>query len=174
MVRAAGRVDRLASRLKEEVRALDAYLPVYRLQTLAAAIDAAEWNGRVAARLILVLTVVAVALAVFGLYTVTAHGVTLRTREIGVRMALGAGPPQIVAMVLRRAAGQLALGFGVGLLLVLAWSRIFTTGRPEVAVLQWQPLALVATALAVAAAIACSAPACRALRLDPVSAIRHE
>jgi putative ABC transport system permease protein len=174
LIRVSGEGDAVAMQLKDEVRALDPNLPLYRMQTLRTAVRDAQWNGRVASRLIVVLTFIAVALAVFGLYAVTAHNVAARTREIGLRIALGAGPWQVLAMVFRRAAGQLALGFAFGFILVLVWSRVFATGDPDVRVLDWQPLALVSAVLGGAAVLACWMPAWRAVRLDPVTAIRLE
>jgi putative ABC transport system permease protein len=174
LLNVSGEMDTVAAQVREEVRAMDANLPLYRMQTLSAAIRDAQWNGRLAARLVIVLTLLAVALATFGLYAVTAHAVALRTREIGLRVALGAGRPQVLAMVFRRAARQLTLGFALGLVLVVCWSRVFPGGRPGVSVLDWQPLAMIVAVLAVALLIACWAPAWRATRLDPVTAIRQE
>jgi putative ABC transport system permease protein len=174
MLNVSGEMDAVAALLRDEVRAMDANLPLYRMQTLAAAMRDGQWNGRLAARLVIVLTLLSVALATFGLYAVTAHAVALRTREIGLRVALGAGRVQVLGLVFRRATRQLILGFALGVILVMGWSRVFPSGQSGVNVLDWQPLAIVAAVLAVASVVACGAPAWRATRLDPVAAMRQD
>ena len=117
---------------------------------------------------------IAVALSTVGLYAVTAHGVAQRTQEIGVRMALGAQPRQLVALVARRVLIQVGLGFAAGLVCTLGWQRLFSTGRVDLSVMNPAALAAIAVTLAVAALIASLVPARRAIRLDPVAAMRGE
>lgn len=104
-----------ASLLRDEARAIDPNVPLYRMQTLAAAITDAQWNSRVSNYLALTVMILSLVLATVGLYAVTAHGVTLRTREIGVRIALGAQSFQISRLILRSVRIPLTLGllFGV-------------------------------------------------------------
>jgi putative ABC transport system permease protein len=120
------------------------------------------------------LTWIAIALSVAGLYAVATHGVTRQTREIGVRMALGASSWAVVWMVLRTAFGQVALGFVAGIGCTALWDRMFSTGNPAIRATDPQSLALVAVMLIVLAGIACAVPARRAAHLDPLVAIRHE
>lgn len=160
--------------LRTTVLALDADLPVYRIQTMADVVRNAQWNGRVAQRLILLITFIAIALSTVGLYAVTAHGVAQRRQEIGVRMALGAQPRQVVFVVARRALRQLVLGLGAGIVCTLAWQRMFSTDRIDLSIMEPGALGSIAATLAAAALIACYIPARRAIRIDPVTAIRGE
>ena len=164
----------LAARLKDEVAALDANLPVTRVQTMKDVFWTTQWNGRLSNRLILTLTLIAAALSIVGLYAVTMHAVGRQTQEIGVRMALGARPPQIIRMILRQALTQLAIGFLAGIACTWLWTRIFPSGSSSVSASDPQSLAMVAGILLVAAVVACAVPARRAITLDPVAAIRHE
>jgi ABC-type antimicrobial peptide transport system permease subunit len=102
------------------------------------------------------------------------HAVSQRTQEIGVRMALGARPRQVVAMIVRGALVQLGFGFAAGVVCTRLWTGLLPSGSPDVSVTDPGSLALVAAVLAVASVLACVAPARRATRLDPVAAIRHE
>jgi putative ABC transport system permease protein len=174
MARTNGDPAALVPLLRNEVLALDPDLPVYRIQTMADVVRNAEWNARLSQRLILLITFIAVALSTVGLYAVTAHGVAQRTQEIGVRMALGAQPRQVVLIVARRVLLQLVLGLGAGIVCTLAWQRTFSTGRLDLSIMEPAALGAIAATLAVAALIACYVPARRAIRLDPVSAIRGD
>jgi predicted permease len=174
LVRSGIEPGALVPRLRQEVLALDPALPMYRIQTMSEVVRNATWNARMSQRLILLITFIAVALSAAGLYAVTAHGVALRRRELGVRMALGAQPRQVLLLVLRRVLLQLSLGLAAGIVAAIAWDRMFPSGRPGVSILNPLALAAIAITLAIAAVIACAAPARRAIRLDPVAAIRGE
>jgi putative ABC transport system permease protein len=174
LVRSRGDAGSLAARLKDEVAALDANLPLDRVRTMAEVIWNARWNARLSYRLILTLTLIAVGLSTVGLYAVTMHAVSQRTQEIGVRMALGARPRQVVAMIVRGALVQLGFGLAAGIVCTRLWTGLLPSGSPDVSITDPGSLALVAAVLAVASALACVAPARRATRLDPVAAMRHE
>ena len=171
-----GRTDtgHLATLLREEVSKLDADLPVYRLRTMAQVLRDALWNGRLSSNLFLMLTFIAVALAMVGLYAVTAHGVAQRAQEIGVRMALGARPRQVVQLVARRVAVQLAIGFLAGMVCTKLWDWVFGSGSAGVTASDPKSLLVVAVMLAGLAVVACVVPARRAMRMDPVATIRQE
>ena len=141
---------------------------------MARVVRDAEWNGRIAHALLVVLICIAVGLSTVGLFAVTAHSVSQRTAEIGIRMALGAQPLQVVRLILRRAAIQLGVGFIAGVGCTVLWDRMFTTGRPEITATDPQSLLFVAIVLTISAAIACFIPVRRATRLNPVVAIRGE
>ena len=174
LVRSHTETDSVAALLKGEVQALDNNLPLYRVRTMAQAIRDLRWNGRVAHLLILSLTCIAVALATVGLYAVTAHAVSQRTQEIGVRMALGARPLQVVRLIMRRAIVQLAFGFGAGIAGSAVWDWTFSSGIAGVTAQDPRALTIVLAILGAVGLIACLVPARRAIRLDPVSAIRRE
>jgi putative ABC transport system permease protein len=171
-----GRVEsgQLASLLRDEVSKLDSSLPVYRLRTMAQVMRDAQWNGRLSSRLFLMLTFIAVVLATIGLYAVTAHGVAQRAQEIGLRMALGAQPRQVVRLVARRVAMQLAIGFMAGIVCTKLWDWNFGSGSAGVTASDPQSLLVVAFILVVLAMAASVVPARRALRVDPIVAIRQE
>ena len=174
IVRAAAQPESLAALLREEVRSLDAGLPLYRLRPMSQVLRDAQWNGRLSNALFNVLTLIAAALATVGLYAVTAHAVSQRTQEIGVRMALGARPREVAGLIVRQALKRTAAGFLAGIGCTLAWDGLFSTGRAGVAATDPQSLLIVGALLALLMLIACAAPALRATRLDPVAAIRAE
>jgi putative ABC transport system permease protein len=174
MARSRADTPALTALLRTVVAGVDPNLPLYRVRTMSQVMRDALWNGRLSNRLFLTLTCIAVALAMVGLYAVTAHGVTQRTQEIGLRMALGARPRQIVRLIAARVAAQVAVGFVAGIVLTRLWDSIFSSGRADVTATDPRSLLGVAVILTGMASIACFVPARRATRLDPVAAIRHE
>ena len=117
---------------------------------------------------------IALLLAVIGVYGVKAYAVACRTREIGIRMALGAHRRDIFALIMRQGAMQTALAVAIGLLLCLAAGRVLSQILYEVS--PNDPFALVTSGvlLAVAALLACFFPARRATRVEPLQALRTE
>jgi predicted permease len=174
VVRSSVDATTTAAALRREAMAVDPNLPLYRVMTMSQVIEEAQWNGRVSHRLITMLTIIALALAVVGLYAVTAHAVGLRTQEIGVRMALGARSGQVRMLILRRAILQVAIGLGFGIVGTVAWSRAFSSGQADLSVASIGVIAPIAALLAVVTFPACLVPARRATRLDPVAALRQE
>ena len=124
------------------------------------------------------IAIVAFLLALIGLYAVTGHTVERWTKELALRIALGAGGGQIVWLVIRRVLTQLSIGLGVGLMATLAFDRLFSdpATRPASRVQMMDPGALVAIVLAIVAVavIACLVPIRRAARVDPLVALRTE
>ena len=137
-------------------------------------ISESQLSSRVSQALITVIACIALALSVVGLYAVTAHGVAQRTRELGIRMALGARSRQLINMVLKRSMRQLGYGLIAGIGCTVAWERLL--GDPTQPHRITDPLVLVATCgVVVACALLASLwPARRASWLDPVAALRHE
>jgi ABC-type antimicrobial peptide transport system permease subunit len=113
-------------------------------------------------------------LAVVGVYGVKAYAVACRTREIGIRMALGAHRRDVFALIMRQGAMQTALAVGAGLLLSLAAGRVLAKILYDVS--PSDPLALIIATvmLASAALLACFFPANRATRVNPITALRTE
>ncbi len=174
MVRSPMEAAALVPLLRDEVAALDRNLPLYRTRTMAQVVNDAQWNGRLSTRLFFFLTFIAVALSTVGLYAVTAHSVSQRTREIGVRMAFGAQPRHVMRLIARRVALQLAVGFLTGIVLTKLWESTFPSGRADVTATDPQSLLAVAALVTIVALVACVVPARRAMRLDPVAAIKRE
>lgn len=116
----------------------------------------------------------AVLLAVIGLFGVMSYTVTLRTGEIGVRMALGAGPGTILRWILRHGLIAMATGLGIGVALTFATSKLLQAHLPGVTAIDPLVFSGVAALLALAGLAACSWPAWRATRINPVEALRSE
>jgi putative ABC transport system permease protein len=115
IVRAPGDPGRLTAVLREEMRAIEPDLPLVGIQTMDQSLAQQRWPFRVFGSMFAIFALIALVLSAVGLYAVTAYSVTQRTPEIGVRMALGAQPAQVMWLVLRRALFQLAVGLPVGI-----------------------------------------------------------
>ena len=173
IVRGRSDLDQIATLVREEVRTLDVNLPLFDVMAMDRLLAESRWPQRVFGAMFAVFAAIGLALSVVGLYAMTAHSVTQRTREIGVRMALGARAREVRWLILRHTALQLGIG------LVLGLGGAFGVGRFLRGVLQpgaFQPIALVPVAvlLVLVGLAACFWPARRATRLDPLAALRHE
>jgi len=166
------------SLLRTEVAGLDPNLPIYRVMTLEQAIRNALWNGRLGDVIVKSIAVVALLLALIGLYAVTGHTVQRWTRELGLRMALGAEARQVGWLMLRRVLTQLGIGLGAGILCVLALEPLLSGSAADAArnVRMSDPgaLALIVLSVVVVAVAACLVPLRRATRVDPLVALRAE
>jgi putative ABC transport system permease protein len=179
LVRVRSDAARIAPRLRAVVSAVDANMPLDRLMTMDQALALARWNGRLSTDILNGIAAVALCLAAIGVYAVASYGVSQRTREIGVRIALGAQRSHVVAIVLRRAATQLCWGVAAGVVCILGWQRLIGGGSNERylspgSLSDLIGLAIVAAVMTLIVAAACIAPARRATRLDPIVALRHE
>ena len=163
-----------AAALRADAQAGDANVPLYRIQTLAQVLRDADWNPRLSAQLANTLTLLCLLLTTVGLYAVTAHAVSLRRRELGIRMALGATPRRIAALALSGARVPLGLGLLLGLAGAGVWNRSFPSGRADLTVTNPSVLGLVVLVLALVTLAACIVPARRAARLDPAVVLRQE
>jgi putative ABC transport system permease protein len=173
-VRTAGAPMALAPAVREQVAALDPDLPLYWVRTLTQTIEATNWHFGLFGSLFSVFGGAALFLAVVGLYGVMAFSVSRRTQEIGLRRALGASRPRVLMMVLRQGAWQIGAGLSAGVLLAGGLSRMLVLLLYGVEPWDAGVFALVLTALAAAAGLACLIPALRAARVDPMVALRYE
>ena len=174
VIRAPGDPIRVAPILREEMRATDADVPLMEIQTMDQLQARAWWPLRVFGSLFAIFAVIALVVSAVGLYTVTAYSVAERTTEIGVRMAMGAQPSQVLWLVLRRAIGQLAIALPIGIAGALGVGQLLqgflvrTSGRDPLIV------ASIGAIMVVISLAACLGPARRATALDPLTALRDE
>jgi putative ABC transport system permease protein len=174
LLRSDGHAASLAPLVRETVANIDPALPISRVLTMAQVVYETAWSRRVGNVLLSFFTMIAVTLAGIGLYAVTAYTVGLRTREIGVRMALGATEPQIWRLVLGGGLRTLGIALALGILGAVGWERAFETGqRGGIGLTSPGSLILVAGVLTALTLCACLVPARRATRLDPVAALRE-
>jgi putative ABC transport system permease protein len=145
-----------------------------RFRTLGEIVASSLGARRFNLTLVAVFACTALALAVAGIYSVMAYTVTRRRREIGVRIALGASPRQVVGGILRHGLATTAFGLAAGVLAALALTRALRSLLFEVTPTDPLAFAAVTAVLAGVAALACYAPASRASRVDPVEALRQE
>jgi putative ABC transport system permease protein len=164
----------LASALQGEVRQMDANLPVYDLKTMERLVQEDLFSARMVAVLSASFAVLAALLAALGIYGVLAYVVVQRTREIGIRMALGAVAGQVRLLIVKEVGSMVLLGVGVGLPLAYGLARFSESllygvhaGDPAVYALGLGLIGLIALA-------ACFIPARRATRVDPLVALRYQ
>jgi ABC-type antimicrobial peptide transport system permease subunit len=177
-IRVKGDAAAYAPRLVDVVRSIDADTPAYWVRTYAQVIREATFDTRLLAGLFAAFGMLALVLAAAGLYGVIAFNISQRTREIGVRRALGASSVSVLRGVLARTGWQLGVGIAGGLALGIALTRVLENalhgipGTPGAGSVLGVLAALVV--LLLAAAVAVILPARRALRIDPMVALRHE
>ncbi|HZU21298.1 MAG TPA: ABC transporter permease, partial [Terriglobales bacterium] len=175
LVRVNGDAGAMAPQLESQVRSLAPDLPVFDAQPMLRAID--TLNGllmfQVGAWLAGALGALGLVLSIVGVYGVLSYSASQRTQEIGIRMALGAPPSSILAMVLRQGAVLVGIGLAIGMAFALAASKIVGS---FLAVSPRDPLtyASVTAVLTLVALAACYLPARRTMRVDPMRALRHE
>jgi ABC-type antimicrobial peptide transport system permease subunit len=173
-VRSAGDARAVVGRVRQEIAAIDSGIAVYNLQTLDAQKNGSLYAERLSAMLLTLFGALAAALVAVGLYGMLSYAVAERTHEIGVRLALGATRADLLSMVIGRGLVLTIAGSIVGL--VGAWFTVrvlqgllFAVSPTDPQVFVLVPLGLVAVAL-----LACWIPARRAMRLNPLAALRHE
>lgn len=171
---ARGDAGSLGESVRTAVRALDPNLPVYWLRPMEEWRALIFWGSDLLARMFAAFAVFAVLLAAAGIYAVLAFDVTLRTREIGVRRALGASAARVLAMVLQRGGRQVAIGLGIGLPLAFAFTALLAQMLMPGSRSDPLVYAVVIGVLALAVLLAAWLPARRALRIEPMTALRSE
>jgi predicted permease len=162
--------------VRDEIRAADARLPVISLKRLADLPEGTRdlWLVKTGAHMFLAFGGLALVLALVGVYGVKSFTVAQRTREIGIRMALGASAPSVLWLVLREGLILTAVGLGFGVLLAAAAGRLLSGLLYGVSPLDPLAFTLAPLFLAAAALLACYLPARRAARVDPMTALRCE
>ena len=161
------------SAVRAAVQSVEPNLPLPDLHTVAETVATSLYVPRMGATLLGVFAVVAVLLAAIGVYGVTSFAVAQRTREIGVRMALGAAKADILAMVVKQGMGLVTVGIAVGLLFAFVAGRSLASFLYGISGTDPGTFVAVPLILAAVALVACLVPARRATRLDPLAALRH-
>ena len=165
-----GNETALASEARAVLRDLDPMLPLYDLRTFSQHIDRNLYLRRIPARMFVVLGPLLLGLAAIGIYAVVSYAVARRTREIGVRLTLGATNGRVVLQIIRENLGAITWGAAMGWLLALVISiHAITKGAIDLPVFIGVPAILLGVAT-----LACWIPARRASRIDPIAALRHE
>jgi ABC-type antimicrobial peptide transport system permease subunit len=167
---------RFLGTVRQEIRSVDAGLPVLSVKTLKAHVEASTdyWLMQTGTRMFSLFGGIALLLAVIGLYGVRAYSVARRTREIGIRMALGASAAETQKMVLREGVQWMAVGTAIGLVLsyllgtVLAGLLFHVQGADPLV------FSVAVALLGGVSLVACYVPARRAARIDPMVALRWE
>jgi predicted permease len=173
-VRARGDAAVATAAVRRAVEQLDRHLPIYAMKTMTAQVDESLFIERMVAGLSMAFGVLATLLAAIGLYGVMSYSVARRTREIGIRMALGAERTSVLWLVLREVSLLVAVGIAAGVPLAVAVGRLLQSQLFDLSATDPVTLGLAASLLAGVALIAGYLPARRATRVDPMSALRYE
>ena len=162
--------------IRREILATDQRLPVLALKTMRGHLESGIdiWVVRTGAHVLEIFGMVALLLAVIGLYALNAYTVARRTREIGIRMALGADTSSTLRMVLGEALKVTLVGIAAGWLLAIGLGRVLAGFLYDMPSLDPLVLAAAPGLLVVVALFACYVPARRAARVDPMIALRYE
>src|SRR5215212_1064578 len=174
VVRTAGDPAEMAPAMRREIAALDADQPVSDVRTMTQVMADTVSRARFNTLLLSIFAGLATLLAAVGIFGVMSYSVQLRTREIGLRMALGAQPGRVLMMMLRQGLLLTLIGIGVGLAGALALSRVMSGLLYGVTASDPSTFAAIVVVLGVVSLVACYIPARRATRVDPLVALKYE
>lgn len=172
--RTAGEPERLVASIRNAIEHLDPALAVADIQTMEQHVSRSVAPERASATVLALFAAGALLMAAVGLYGLLAYGVAQRTREIGVRIALGAERAQVVGMVIGRGMRLVAAGVALGLTVAFFATTVLESLLYETPARDGLTFAAAPLVLALAAVAACALPALRAARIDPVQALRLE
>ncbi len=170
----AARPQAVLGTVRGEVQQLDRNLPLTGVFTLNEIFDQALWAPRMAASLLAVFAGLSLVLSVIGIYGVMAYAVSQRTRELGIRMALGASRGDVLRLVVMQGLRLTVMGVAFGLVASFAVTRLIASLLYDVSPTDIVTFTVVPALLAAAAMVASYLPALRATRIDPMVALRYE
>lgn len=173
-VRTAGDVNAQLPTLRRELQALDPAMPFANVTTVEENIRQGLWGARTGAALLTVFGLLALVLSAIGVYSIISYTVGQRTREIGIRMAIGAQTSDVLAMILRRGLVVAGAGIVVGLIVAAFVTRLFQSLLFGVSATDPLTFGTIAGLLAAVAVLACYVPARRATQVDPLVALRND
>jgi predicted permease len=164
----------LVGAIRGQVEALDRRVPIFAVKTMAEHMTYALWAPSMAASFSLAFGVLAILLSAVGLYSVMAYVVSQRTREVGIRMALGADRSDVMKMITRQGMRLAVIGVGIGLVLSLALAQVLSSLLIGISGYDVPTFILVPALLVAVTLVACYLPARRATKVDPLVALRYE
>jgi putative ABC transport system permease protein len=174
LVRTSGDPSALINAVRAHIQSLDRRMPIFAVKTLPEHMTWALWAPRMAASLSLAFGLVALLLSAVGLYSVMAYVVSQRTREVGIRMALGAQRRDVLRLMAAYGMSLALVGLAIGLTLAFALARALSVVLIGISVYDLTIFLTVPVLLALVAAAACFFPARRATKVDPLVALRYE
>jgi predicted permease len=174
VVRTASDPKAMVGAIRGEARKLDANLPLFDIKTMTEHMELSLFPARIAAALLGSFGLLALALAAIGIYGVTAYSVAQRTREIGIRVALGARPAQVLKLVLGQGLVLTLSGVVIGLAAAFALTRLMASVLFDLSATDPVTFVFITLLLTAVALAACWVPAARAAKVDPMVALRHE
>jgi predicted permease len=174
IVRTDGDPRGLISAVRREVAVLDENLPPQNLQPLSETVSLASWSARTGAAVLGVFGLLGLVLAAIGIYGVMSYSVSRRTREIGLRMALGAETRDVIKLIVKQGMGLTLIGVTIGVMLAVAVTRLLASLLYGVTSTDPATFAGVVLFVIVVAVLACYLPARRATKVDPMMALRRE
>ena len=173
-IRANGDPLTLLPAARDAVHSIDRNLPLANVRTMTQLVDSSVGQRKLSMILLGVFSGIALLLASIGIYGVMSYSVAQRTRELGIRMALGAARPRVLALVVGQGMVLAGIGVAIGLVAAFALTRFLTNQLFGVGATDPSTFALVSTLLIGVALLATLLPAMRATRVDPVVALRDE
>jgi putative ABC transport system permease protein len=174
VVRTQGEPKAMLNSIQQKVWEIDKDQPVYQVQTLNEMVSDSIGTRRFALQLLLLFAGFAMALAFIGIYGVMSYGVSQRTHELGIRLALGAGRRNVLRLILTQGMTTVAKGLAIGLVGAFAATRLMANLLFGVSATDPLTFLAISLLLVFVALLACYVPARRAMKVDPIIALRYQ